>query len=57
MDISTTMEIPTHKRSSESGELATSKLIQEDIETAIIRGDFSPGEHLDESRLAKRYGV
>ncbi len=37
--------------------LATSRLIQEEIETAIIRGEFSPGEHLDEISLAKRYGV
>ena len=51
------MEIPKHKKSSVSKELATSKLIQEEIETAIIRGEFSPGEHLDESRLARRYGV
>lgn len=56
-EISTTMEIPTHKKSSESESLATSQLIQEEIETAIIRGEFSPGEHLDESRLARRYGV
>lgn len=46
-----------HKKFSDFEDLATSKRIQEDIETAIIRGDFSPGEHLDESRLAKRYGV
>ncbi len=41
----------------DADELATSTWIQEEIETAIIRGDFSPGEHLDENRLAKRYGV
>lgn len=52
-----TVKSAAFSRSYESERAATSKLIQEDVETAIIRGEFSPGEHLDEIRLARRYGV
>ncbi len=31
--------------------------LQERIETAIVQGEFSAGERLDESRLAQRFGV
>ncbi len=31
--------------------------LQERIETAIIQGEFNPGDRLDESSLAERFGV
>ena len=31
--------------------------IQEKLESAIVRGEYSPGERLDENRLAQKFGV
>ena len=43
---------------SRSAKVKTQALeLQECIETAIIQGEFSAGERLDETRLAQRFGV
>jgi DNA-binding GntR family transcriptional regulator len=39
------------------GRLNSSAEIRDQIEDEIIAGDLKPGEHLDESSLAKRFGV
>ena len=55
--IATTMDNTVSYQQAKSDQRAQTASLQEHIEAAIIRGEFSPGDRLDESRLAERFGV
>ena len=55
--IAMTMDNTVSYQQAKSDQRAQTASLQEHIEAAIIRGEFSPGDRLDESRLAKRFGV
>ena len=53
----TTAEKPSNPKRLATKGKTQALALQERIEEAIIQGEFSAGERLDESKLAQRYGV